>query len=89
MAKRESRPYRLIKILKYFYAVLLLCLITIFCFEQDEIGLNEWALSLRTAHKNSLELLGSMARKAVKFYGADVELNSKTSPVVTRSTNGN
>lgn len=36
---------------------------------QDEIGLKEWALSLRSAHKQSQELLGSMARKAGKIYG--------------------
>ncbi|CAG7720404.1 unnamed protein product [Allacma fusca] len=55
----------------------------------DEIGLNEWAISLRAAHKNSLELLSSMARKAGKIYGADIESNSKNSPVANRSTNGN
>ncbi|KAA0188651.1 hypothetical protein HAZT_HAZT011473 [Hyalella azteca] len=36
----------------------------------DEIGLKEWANSLRTAHKMSLELLSNMARKAGKIYGA-------------------
>ncbi|KAL1451098.1 hypothetical protein WDU94_003391 [Cyamophila willieti] len=35
----------------------------------DEIGLKEWSLSLRSAHKCSHELLGSMARKAGKIYG--------------------
>lgn len=38
---------------------------------QDEIGLKEWALSLRSAHKCSAELLASMARKAGKIYGTD------------------
>lgn len=38
---------------------------------QDEIGLKEWALSLRSAHKLSQELLGSMARKAGKIYGTE------------------
>ncbi|GBP25991.1 G protein-coupled receptor kinase 1 [Eumeta japonica] len=37
----------------------------------DEIGLKEWALSLRSAHKCSQELLASMARKAGKIYGTD------------------
>ncbi|XP_021960847.1 G protein-coupled receptor kinase 1 isoform X2 [Folsomia candida] len=54
----------------------------------DEIGLNEWSISLRTAHKHTLELLSSMARKAGKIYGADIESNSKNSPVVNRSANG-
>ncbi|KAG4078925.1 hypothetical protein HA402_010877 [Bradysia odoriphaga] len=40
---------------------------------QDEIGLKEWALSLRSAHKLSQELLGSMARKAGKIYGTERE----------------
>lgn len=38
---------------------------------QDEIGLKEWAQSLRSAHKLSQELLGSMARKAGKIYGTE------------------
>lgn len=38
---------------------------------QDEIGLKEWALSLRTAHKQSQEILGSMAKKAGKIYGTE------------------
>jgi len=57
-------------------------------FWQDEIGLNEWAIALRTTHKTSQELLSSMARKAGKIYGAEIESNSKHSPVVNRS-NGN
>lgn len=57
-------------------------------FFKDEIGLNEWSISLRAAHKNSLELLTSMARKAGKIYGAEIEANSKNSPVVNRSANG-
>jgi beta-adrenergic-receptor kinase len=55
---------------------------------QDEIGLNEWSISLRSAHKNSLELLSSMARKAGKIYGAEIEQNSKNSPAMNRSANG-
>jgi len=60
---------------------------------QDEIGLKEWLLSLRTAHKNSLELLANMARKAGKIYGTDRESNNRqqsfqNSPVASRS-NGN
>ena len=61
---------------------------------QDEIGLKEWLLSLRTAHKNSLELLANMARKAGKIYGTDRESNNRqqsfqNSPVASRSANGN
>jgi beta-adrenergic-receptor kinase len=58
----------------------------------DEIGLKEWALSLRSAHKCSLELLGSMAKKAGKIYGTDHDTaNNKTTPAVisARNTNGN
>lgn len=44
-----------------------------FLIYQDEIGLKEWALSLRSAHKLSQELLGSMARKAGKIYGTERE----------------
>jgi beta-adrenergic-receptor kinase len=54
----------------------------------DEIGLSEWSLSLRTAYKNSLELLCNTARKAVRFYGAEIEAGNKT-PLVSRPTNGN
>lgn len=42
---------------------------------QDEIGLKEWAFSLRSAHKKSQELLGSMARKAGKIYGSERDAN--------------
>ena len=35
----------------------------------DDIGLKEWSLSLRSAHKCSLELLSSLAKKAGKIYG--------------------
>lgn len=61
---------------------------------QDEIGLKEWLLSLRAAHKNSLELLANMARKAGKIYGTDRESNNRpqsfqNSPVASRSANGN
>ncbi|XP_076069167.1 G protein-coupled receptor kinase 1 isoform X1 [Oratosquilla oratoria] len=37
----------------------------------DEIGLKEWSLSLRSAHRMSQELLSNMARKAGKIYGTD------------------
>jgi len=61
---------------------------------QDEIGLKEWLLSLRAAHKNSLELLANMARKAGKIYGTDRGSNNRpqsfqNSPVASRSANGN
>lgn len=62
-------------------------------FLQDEIGLKEWLLSLRSAHKGSLELLANMARKAGKIYGTDLEANNRqlthhNSPIASRSTNG-
>ncbi|XP_043478463.1 G protein-coupled receptor kinase 1 isoform X2 [Leptopilina heterotoma] len=53
---------------------------------EDEISLKEWALSLRMAHKNSMEMLGSMARKAGKIYGTERDV---VSPPTQRSTNGN
>ncbi|KOX67318.1 G protein-coupled receptor kinase 1 [Melipona quadrifasciata] len=37
----------------------------------DEISLKEWALSLRSAHKCSMEMLGNMAKKAGKIYGTE------------------
>ena len=37
----------------------------------DEIGLKEWSSSIRTAHKCSLELLSSLAKKAGKIYGTE------------------
>lgn len=55
---------------------------------QDEIGLKEWLTSLKSAHKLSQELLGSMARKAGKIYGTDP--NNKNAVVTAhRNTNGN
>ncbi|KAJ1520001.1 hypothetical protein ONE63_004232 [Megalurothrips usitatus] len=57
----------------------------------DEIGLNEWAISLRSAHKCSLELLGNMAKKAGKIYGTEREgaANNKNPVISARNTNGN
>ncbi|KAF7995119.1 hypothetical protein HCN44_004591 [Aphidius gifuensis] len=52
----------------------------------DEISLKEWALSLRSAHKNSTEMLGNMAIKAGKIYGTEREA---VIPPIQRSTNGN
>lgn len=57
-------------------------------FFQDEIGLKEWALSLRSAHKLSQELLGSMARKAGKIYGTERDASSK-SALVNSNSGGN
>ena len=37
---------------------------------KDEIGLKEWLISLKSTHKDSLELLSSMAKKATKIYGS-------------------
>lgn len=52
----------------------------------DEISLKEWALSLRSAHKCSMEMLGNMARKAGKIYGTE---RDAVIPATQRSTNGN
>ena len=38
---------------------------------QDEIAIKEWLNSLCNAHKESVELMASMARKATKIYGSD------------------
>ncbi|XP_011630610.1 LOW QUALITY PROTEIN: G protein-coupled receptor kinase 1 [Pogonomyrmex barbatus] len=37
----------------------------------DEISLKEWALSLKSAHKCSIDMLCNMAKKAGKIYGTD------------------
>ena len=37
----------------------------------DKIGLKEWINSLQAAHKYSLELLSSVAKKGGKVYGTD------------------
>jgi len=50
----------------------------------DEIGLKEWVLSLRSAHKSSVEMLCKMARKAGRIYGTDLESTNST-----KSANGN
>ncbi|OXU25738.1 hypothetical protein TSAR_000598 [Trichomalopsis sarcophagae] len=52
----------------------------------DEISLKEWAISLRSAHKSSMEMLGNMARKAGKIYGTE---RDSVIPATQRSTNGN
>ncbi|KOC64519.1 G protein-coupled receptor kinase 1 [Habropoda laboriosa] len=53
----------------------------------DEISLREWALSLRSAHKCSMEMLGNMAKKAGKiYYGTE---RDAVIPAMQRSTNGN
>ncbi|KAG5872395.1 hypothetical protein JTB14_032422 [Gonioctena quinquepunctata] len=53
----------------------------------DEIGLKEWLTSLKSAHKLSQELLGSMAKKAGKIYGTDS--NNRNAIIAARNTNGN
>lgn len=62
-------------------------------FFQDEIGLKEWALSLRSAHKLSQELLGSIQRKAGKIYGTgERDASMKSTSVnnnITSSGSGN
>lgn len=53
------------------------------CFHyKDEIGLKEWLISLKSTHKNSLELLSSMAKKATKIYGTD----NRTAGGITTTT---
>ncbi|XP_023248639.1 G protein-coupled receptor kinase 1 [Copidosoma floridanum] len=52
----------------------------------DEISLKEWSISLRSAHKASIEMLGNMARKAGKIYGTQ---HDTVIPATQRSTNGN
>lgn len=50
--------------------------------------MKEWALSLRSAHKLSQELLGSMARKAGKIYGTERDANSKSTMINSNSSGG-
>ncbi|KAH8403780.1 hypothetical protein KR215_002652, partial [Drosophila sulfurigaster] len=58
----------------------------------DEIGLKEWSLSLRSAHKMSQDLLGSMAKKAGKIYGSERDANKSMyilgGNCSTKSSNG-
>lgn len=54
----------------------------------DEIGLKEWSLSLRGAHKESQELLGSMAKKAGKIYGTERDA-SKANVLISSSATSN
>ncbi|XP_025831856.1 G protein-coupled receptor kinase 1 [Agrilus planipennis] len=55
----------------------------------DEIGLKEWLTSLKSAHKMSQELLGSMAKKAGKIYGTDSTNNRNVIITAHRNANGN
>lgn len=50
--------------------------------------MKEWALSLRSAHKLSQELLGSMARKAGKIYGTERDATSKSTMINSNSSGG-
>ena len=52
----------------------------------DEIGLKEWNSSLRTAHKCSLELLSSLAKKAGKIYGTENTAVSSSNTSTTNAT---
>ncbi|KAF2881544.1 hypothetical protein ILUMI_24620, partial [Ignelater luminosus] len=54
----------------------------------DEIGLKEWLTSLKSAHKISQELLGSMAKKAGKIYGTESN-NMNRNAIIARNANGN
>lgn len=40
----------------------------------DEIGLKEWHVSLKAAHKESLDMMTTMAEKATKIYGTEIPL---------------
>lgn len=42
----------------------------------DEIALKEWLCSLISTHKDSVELLGNMAKKATRIYGAENRSNT-------------
>ncbi|EDS42884.1 beta-adrenergic receptor kinase [Culex quinquefasciatus] len=55
----------------------------------DEIGLKEWALSLRSAHKESQELLGSMAKKAGKIYGTERDASKANVLISSAGANSN
>lgn len=46
---------------------------------QDEIGLKEWSVSLRTAHKCSQELLAGLAKKAGRIYGTSTVIGDASS----------
>lgn len=41
---------------------------------KDEIGLKEWHVSLKSAYKESLDMLTTMAEKATKIYGTEIPL---------------
>jgi len=41
---------------------------------QDEIGLKEWHVSLKAAHRESLDLMTTIAEKATKIYGTEIPL---------------
>jgi beta-adrenergic-receptor kinase len=45
----------------------------------DEIALREWSHALQSTFRESLQMLGSMAKKATKIYGAE---NSRMSTIV-------
>lgn len=65
--------------------------------QQDQIAEKEWISSIRSAHKTSQELLGSITNKKVgKIYGTDtidaahknVTINSPTGAIQAKNTNG-
>lgn len=60
---------------------------------KDEIGLKEWSLSLRSAHKLSQELLGSMAKKAGKIYGTERDISAASATnkaaIISGTVSGN
>lgn len=61
---------------------------------QDEIGLKEWSVSLRSAYNQSQAILNSMAKKAGKIYGTEREgsrqvMITGTGNLSTKNTNGN
>lgn len=62
---------------------------------QDQIAEKEWISSIRSAHKTSQELLGSITNKKVgKIYGTDtiehktVTISPPTGAIPAKNTNG-
>ena len=51
----------------------------------DEIALKEWHLALTSTHRMSSELLGSMAKKATKIYGATGDRSTATATAISSS----
>ncbi|RWS12294.1 G protein-coupled receptor kinase 1-like protein [Dinothrombium tinctorium] len=52
----------------------------------DEIALKEWLISLKATHKDSEELLRSMAKKATKIYGTENRSTTLTTGINTSTS---